>query len=829
MSRLRFDTPAAEWLEALPLGDGVLGAMAFGDPARPRFALNHTHGWSGGPVPAAGAPWAAGLDRPALLGELRAAVRAGHHAEAERLARLFQDGDSATFLPLGELVLEPAPATAGELPVSETPVVTSAQSGPATPSTTADRANAVVTSAQSGSSAPCPSDDSPPTTGRVLDLATAVHTSTGGGLTHETFISADADALVHRVTGPADARGAFRAEFTTQLGEESRVERADGFDVLLRFPASARDGELEWAPDQASVAAAVALRIEHGADATVVVLAAVTDYVDPVTPPHGRVAELSAEASATVDRALARGWDALLAEHLATHGELWGRTRLELDVPEPGPTVAAAIARADPAELTQLQFDYGRYLLIASSRAGGLPPTLQGLWNAETAPPWRSNYTININTQMNHWAAAATGLAECVAPLLDLLEDLAMTGADAARRLYGARGWLAHHNTDAWAYAGQSGIGSDSPSWAFWPFGGVWLTLTACELLDVGTVSDADRARLARLVAGCAEFLLDWLQVGPAGVDTVPSTSPENEFALPGGGVAALAASSTMDLALARALFARCVPLAREQAVVARTRSGAAAPSAAADRGNPVGSSAQSAAPAPSTTADRGNPAGTSARSAGSAPSTTADWVSIASRARGAMELLPAEPPLTDEAEPEVREWGGAERAADLHHRHVSHLVGVYPLRTALTGAEKQAVARTLERRGDDSTGWSLVWKACLWARLGRGDKVGDLLALSRRPATAGDERGYGHRGGLYPNLFAAHPPFQVDASLGFPAALVEALVQLDPESGEPVFLPALPPDLPSGRARGIRTARGTVVDLEWAGGRLVAATERED
>ncbi|MCL2516643.1 MAG: glycoside hydrolase family 95 protein, partial [Microbacteriaceae bacterium] len=721
MSRLRFDTPASTWLEALPLGNGVLGAMAYGDPAQPRFALNHTHGWSGGPVPAEGGAWAAGLDRPALLAELRAAVRAGDHAEADRLAKLFQDGDVSTFLPLGELVLE-----AGE---------------------GADLAP-VVTPAQSEGSAPCTTDDRRRGVGeceRVLDLATAVHASTGRGLTHETFVSADAGALLHRITGPAALRRAFRPVFTTRLREDERHEHAAGADVLVRFPVSAQGGSFEWSDERASVTVAVAVRIDHGADETLVALAAVSDYVDPVTPPHGRVADTAAEASAAVERAVSRGWDALLAEHLATHGELWNRTRLELPLAEPSATVPAAIERGDPVELTQLQFDHGRYLLIASSRTGGLPPTLQGLWNAELAPPWRSNFTININTEMNHWSAAPTGLAECAAPLLDLLEGMAVTGADAARRLYGARGFVAHHNSDAWAYAGQSGTGSDSPSWAFWPFGAAWLTLTACELLDFGPVSDADRARLARLVAGCAEFLLDWLQVEPGGVTTVPSTSPENEFATDAGGAASLAQGSTMDLALARALFARCVVLAREQAVVSSAQSGAAAPCTSDDRGNPVVTRAQSEPPT---------------------PCTTADWADIASRARGALELLPAELPFTDEPEPEVREWGGAERGVDPHHRHVSHLVGVYPLRRALTEDERLAVTRTLERRGDDSTGWSLAWKAALWARLGRGDKVGDILALTRRAARAGENNGFGEHGGLYPNLFAAHPPFQIDANL---------------------------------------------------------------
>jgi alpha-L-fucosidase 2 len=738
VTRLRFAGPAAEWLEALPLGDGCLGAMCFGDPSRPVFQLNHGTGWSGGPVPPGGAAWAAGLDRPTLLGQLREALAAGDHAEAERLAKLFQDGDVATYLPLAELTLVGGAATSG---LSE----------------------------------------------RVLDLATAVHTAVGAGLTHETFVSGG--VLAHRITGPAAARRAFRPELTTLLRELDRIETDDGTELTVRFPTAARDGVFEWADGRESVTAAIAVRLVHASDESLLALAAVTDYVDGVTPPHGRVGELARQASDRIDAALGRGWSALLADHLRTHGELWNRTRLELAVAEPSATVTEAIARGDAAELTQLQFDLGRYLLISSSRPGGLPPTLQGLWNAQPAPPWRSNFTININTEMNHWAAAVTRLPECVAPLLDHLESLAVTGAEMARRVYGARGWAAHHNTDAWAYAGQSGEGADNPSWAFWPFGGVWLTLTACELLDFGLLSSADRSRLAVLVRGCAEFLLDWLVPGPDGLlTTSPSTSPENEFALPGGRVGSLSTGSTMDLTLARALFERCLAFAEPSPRPPETPAG-------------VVTSAQS----------------------GPGELCAGDDSALTVRVTAALERLPHALPLTDEPEPEVREWGGGERAVDPHHRHVSHLVGVYPGTAPLGDPERAAVTRTLERRGDDSTGWSLAWKTCLWARLGRGDKVDALLALSRRPST--ETTGYAHRGGLYPNLFAAHPPFQIDANLGFPAGVAEALLQS--HRGVIELLPALPPSLPDGRVTGLLARPGVVVDLEWADGRLVEAVLR--
>ncbi|WP_066517084.1 glycosyl hydrolase family 95 catalytic domain-containing protein [Curtobacterium ammoniigenes] len=724
MSRLRFEAPASDWLEALPLGDGLLGAMCFGDPLRPRLALNHTTGWSGGPNPSGASATAEHAPPVSVLQPLRDAVTRGDHAEADRLARLFQEGDVATFLPLAELTLvgsEPEVEAEAEAPLD------------------------------ARSAAPME---------RVLDLATALHTARGAELTHETFVSADSGVLVHRIVGAAQRRRAFRPVLTSPLRVDDQASTADGVRMLLRFPTDADDGVLTWAPDAPSVSAAIAVRLVHGADASLLALAVVTDFDGPLSAPHGRTDELMRAASARVDDALDAGWEALRTAHTTRHRDLWTRTVLDLPVADPSRTVPAAIDRGDPVELTQLQFDVGRYLLITAARPGGLPPSLQGLWNAEIAPPWRSNYTTNINTEMNHWAAAVTGLPECVAPLLDHLEALAVTGAATAERVFGARGWLSHHNSDAWAHTGASGVGEDSPSWSFWPFGGVWLTLTVCDLLDVGLLGGADRTRLARVVAGCVAWVLDWLVEGDDGqLTTRPSTSPENEFPLPDGGLGALASGSTMDLELTRQILERSREL------------------------SPHGEDAE--------------------------------------RVDAALARLPEGLPLTEDGV--VREWGDGERSADPHHRHVSHLVGVYPGTRSLTERERSAVARTLEQRGDDSTGWSLMWKACLWARLGRGDKVGDLMALSRRPATA--EVGFAHRGGLYPNLFAAHPPFQIDANLAFPAVLAESLMQS--HRGRVELLPALPPDLPNGRIRGLVARPGILVDLEWAEGRVVSWDER--
>lgn len=444
---------------------------------------------------------------------------------------------------------------------------------------------------------------------------------------------------------------------------------------------------------------------------------------------------------------MALGAEQLLARHRAAHRRLYDRTEL---------TFAGGDERTD---LIAYLFHFGRYLLISSSRPGGLPATLQGLWNDALRPPWSANYTININTQMNYWAAETAALAECAEPLFDLVAALRAGGAETARTLYGARGWCAHHNTDAWAFSAPVGRGRADPAWAFWPLAGAWLCRHLVEHVRFG----ADRAFAADvawpIVTPAAEFLLDWLVEQPDGtLGLTPSTSPENHFTA-AGGVYAVDLTSTIDLSITRELLASVGELA--------TLLGRAA-----------------------------DP--------------------IATRSAVARHRLPE---LPVGADGRVQEWIVDRPLPEPHHRHVSHLYAVYPgddtsPRTA------EAAARSLDARGDDSTGWSLAWKLALRARLRQPDRLPALLDLALRPV---DPSATGEHGGLYPNRFSAHPPFQVDGNLGFTAAVVEFALQS--HAGAVDLLPAIPADWPAGRLTGAVARPGIVVDVEWdAGHALVAA-----
>lgn len=360
---------------------------------------------------------------------------------------------------------------------------------------------------------------------------------------------------------------------------------------------------------------------------------------------------------------------------------------------------------------------------------------------------------------MNSWSAYPTDLPETGEPLIDFVLALADAGEATARRLYDAPGWVAHHNSDAWLFSNPVGAGHGDARWTAWPLAGAWFARNLWESVAFG---ESTAERIWPAVRGAAEFALAWHHRDGTGAwSTAPATSPENAYLIDGRAVA-VDATTAMDQSLLHDLFGITEALA--------TRLGL-----------------------------------------------EDDPVVVAARERRV--LLDAEPRIGSLGT--VIEWAAEHPEEDPHHRHVSPLYGLYPGPGLWSHPAREAAAATLHRRGDDSSGWSLVWKLALWARLGRGDKVSDLLRLMFRAAGESDAP---WRGGLYPNLFAAHPPFQIDANLGFPGVLAEALLQ----SQDGIhLLPALPAELATGSATGLVARPGIRVDLQWRDGRLERAALR--
>ncbi|MFJ9542290.1 glycosyl hydrolase family 95 catalytic domain-containing protein [Streptomyces sp. NPDC101225] len=753
---LKWPAPAAAWTEAAPVGNGRLGAMVFGGPHRARIQINDSTVWSGtpgGPAAALAAVRAAGAG-PRRLEEVRTALRTGDHARAERLLSTFQGSYSQEYLPYADLHLTVAggerAAYLGRTLNLDTAVAE-------------DRFRLDATSvhrrvwADAVTGALCTTLDAD---GGTVDLAVDLSTPL-----REAHRSATPKHLAVGIEIPVDGAPAHEP----QVAEPLRYADGplDGYDPFAALALALHtDGEVTVAHGNLLVTGAshvlltlasstAAARHWHGAD------------------PADRATHL-ALASDTAAQALAQGAGRLLDGHEADVRALLGGTSLRIGPRRHGTyDVARDILCGDDELLTAtVLFQLGRYLLATASRPHtGPPATLQGIWNADLRPAWSSNYTININTQMNYWGAEAAGLSSCHAPLFDLLDRMAAHGALVARQLYGARGWVAHHNSDMWGWALPVGMGHGSPSWALWMTGGAWLTQHVWDHYEFTRDPGFLRERAWPLLSGCAEFLLDWLvDDGTGFLDTLPSTSPENLF-LVDGTPRSLTRSSAIDTALVRATF--------ERTAKAAELLGLDTP--------------------------------------------------LAGAVRAALRRL--RPPRIS-AEGRLQEWAQDLPEADPHHRHLSPLIAVHPLGLVDpdTAPELAAAARkSLDRRGPGAMGWSWAWKTALRARLRDAATARSLLLEASRPLDgdpARDAPADGSRwGGLLPNLFSTHPPFQIDGNYGFMAAITEMVLQS--HTGTVHLLPALPAQWTDGRATDLRCRGGLAVDFSWADGVPDAVTVR--
>ncbi|HEX3779609.1 MAG TPA: glycoside hydrolase N-terminal domain-containing protein [Pseudonocardiaceae bacterium] len=757
---LAWPRPAENWYEAAPVGNGRLGAMVFGGAQRARFGLNDSTVWSGtphGPAAALREVLAAGAG-PRRLARVRQAVLAEDYRGAESLLMSFEGRYSQEFLPLADLLM-----SLGGRDESEYHGRTlNLDNGVSTERLTVT-GNPVLrqTWASRPAGAICIAVTVEGTVGASLELASPLRVVRR---------VVDATSLTFGIEVPVDGAPAHEPEVAEPLRYATgRIEGYDPFAALAL--AIDTDGEISVTNKGFTIS---------GMSRLLVTMSTSTSAQDAWTNPPGAPLARSAPRAEHLDRAavracaaLAKGAGELLRAHDADLRALLATTSLTVGDRRTGSVdVAEEVLSGKDERLTAtVIFQLGRYLLVSSSRPDSGPPAnLQGLWNAALRPPWSSNYTININTQMNYWGAEPAGLPDCHGPLFDLLDRLAVTGGAVAGELYGVRGWVAHHNTDMWGWALPVGMGHGNPSWAIWMMGGAWLVQHVWDHYEFTQDRDFLAERAWPLLRGCALFCLDWLVEGEDGwLETVPSTSPENLFVSRYGTPESLSYSTTMDIALIRAVFTNTLRAAEIL--------GKADPACAEIAG-----------------------------------------------------ALPKLRPTRVDADGRLAEWVLDHVEHDPLHRHMSPMVAVYPLNQidAEDTPELAAAARgLLDARGPGAMGWSWSWKIALRARLGDGDIARDLLEEATRPFSGDpnlDAPVDGSQwGGLLPNLFSTHPPFQLDGNYGLMAGIAELLVHS--HGGIVRILPALPAAWPTGRARGLRCRGGLAVDIDWQHGELTALT----